>query len=284
MLLATVAFACMHAAVRHVSADIHPFEVAFFRNLMGFLVIAPLFLRYGFTPLRTGRFGTHVIRALINVVAMLMFFAGLATTPLAQVQALGFTAPLFATLLAIAFLGERVGARRWTALAVGFFGALIILRPGYQSINLGPLLVVGSAAIWAVALIIIKQLSRTDSSVTITAYMTLLMTPLSLVPALWVWQTPDLHQFLWLTVIGVLGTLAQLLMTQSLRLADASVVLPLDFTKLLWGTAIGYLAFNEIPDIWTWVGGAIIFTGVTYITVREGRIRSQKAKARKTTG
>lgn len=276
MVASTIAFASMHAGVRYVSIELHlhPFEIAFFRNFFGLLVLTPWFVRQGLAPLYTQRFGLHMSRALINVVAMLLFFMGLALTPLAQVQALGFTAPLFATLLAIIFLGEKVFAWRWSALIVGFIGALIIIRPGIKTIDVGSLLVLSSAAIWACAIIIIKMLSRTDSAVTITAYMVLLMTPLSLVPALFFWQWPNGEQLVWLVFVGVSGTLAQMGMAQSFRMAEATAVLPLDFMKLIWGALIGYMLFKEVPDAGIWIGGITIFAAATFIAYRESQVKA----------
>jgi drug/metabolite transporter (DMT)-like permease len=275
MLLMAAAAACyaiLHGSVRYISSDIHPFEISFFRNLFGLFVLMPWFVVHGLQPLRTRRLGLHLLRAGSNVVAMLMFFMALSMTPLALVQALGFTAPLFTTVLAIFILGERVRLRRWTALIAGFIGAVIIVRPGFQPIDTGSLLTLGSAAVWGFTLVIIKVLSRTDSAVTITSYMVLLMSPLSLLPALFYWTWPDPAGWFWLVVCGVSGTAAQLLMAQSFRVAEATVVLPFDFTKIVWGALIGYLVFGEVVDIWTWIGAAVIFSGVTYITYRERKL------------
>ena len=269
MAAAAPCFAVLHGSVRYVSSEIHPFEITFFRNLFGLIVLVPWFVIHGLKPLRTRRFGLHLLRASSNVIAMMMFFMALSMTPLALVQALGSTAPLFATVLAILFLGERVRLRRWIALMGGFIGALIIIRPGLQPIDTGSLLTIGSAAIWGFTLITIKLLSRTDSAVTITTYMVLLMSPLSLVPALFYWSWPSPEAWMWLVICGVSGTIAQLLMAQSFRVAEATVVLPFDFTKIVWGALIGYLAFGEVVDVWMWVGAAGIFSGVTYITYRE---------------
>ena len=269
MAAAAACYAILHGSVRYVSSELHPFEITFFRNLFGFIVLMPWFVMHGLEPLRTRRIGLHMLRATSNVVAMLMFFMALSMTPLAQVQALGFTAPLFTTVLAIFILGERVRLRRWTALIAGFIGALIIVRPGVEPIDMGSVLTVASAAIWGFTLITIKLLSRTDSAVTITAYMVLLMSPLSLLPALFYWTWPSPEMWMWLVVCGVSGTIAQLLMAQSFRVAEATVVLPFDFTKIVWGALIGYLAFGEVVDIWTWIGAGVIFSGVTYITYRE---------------
>jgi drug/metabolite transporter (DMT)-like permease len=273
MIGSTICFAGMHGGVRYLATQqhLHPFEIAFFRNFFGLLALAPWFLQQGLAPLRTQRLGLHGARALINVVAMLMFFMGLGLTPIAQVQALGFTAPLFASLLAIFFLREKSYLWRWSALIVGFIGALIIIRPGIKSVDLGSLLVLSSAAIWSCAIIIIKTLSRTDSSVTITAYMVLLMTPLSFVAAVFFWQWPNGEQLVWLAFVGISGTLAQLGMAQALRVADATSVLPLDFLKLIWGALIGYMAFAEVPDAGVWIGGVTVFAAATYTAYRESQ-------------
>lgn len=277
MAAAAACYAILHGSVRYVSSQLHPFEITFFRNLFGLIVLLPWFVMRGLEPLRTRRIGLHLLRATSNVVAMLMFFMALSMTPLAQVQALGFTAPLFTTVLAIFILGERVRLRRWAALIAGFIGALIIVRPGLQPIDTGSLLTVASAAIWGITLITIKLLSRTDSAVTITAYMVLLMSPLSLLPALFYWTWPSPEMWMWLVVCGVSGTIAQLLMAQSFRVADATVVLPFDFTKIVWGALIGYLVFGEVVDIWTWIGAGVIFSGVTYITYRERNLAASQS-------
>jgi drug/metabolite transporter (DMT)-like permease len=275
MLVSTIFFASMHACVRFVSAEIHPFEVTFFRNLFGFVTLIPWFVIQGLEPLRTRRFGLHFARAGTNVVAMLMFFMALSMTPMVQVQALAFTAPLFTTVLAALILKEDVRIRRWMAALVGFIGALIIIRPGIQPIDTGALLTVVSAAVWAFTMIIIKQLSRTDSAFTITAYMVILMTPMSLVAAVPVWDWPNLEQLGWLAACGITGTAAQFLMAQAFRSADASVVLPLDFMKVVWGALIAWLWFGEVVGLWTWIGAVIIFAGASYIAFRErGDIQS----------
>jgi len=210
------------------------------------------------------------------VVAMLTFFYALSITPLSQVTALGFTAPIFATLLAALVLGEVVRLRRWSAIFIGFFGTLIILRPGFEAITLGQMLTLTSAITWSCALLIIKTLSRTDSSVTIITYMVLLMIPLSFVPAVFVWQWPSLDDLFWLLLIGLLGGAAQYGMTEALRLADTAVVMPIDFCKMLWVTVIAYLAFGEIPDLFTWIGGGVVFASTLYIAWRERALNKSR--------
>ena len=136
-------------------------------------------------------------------------------------------------------------------------------------ISTGHFLVIFSAVIWGACLVIIKSIGRTESSVTITTYMSLFMAPLSLVPALLVWQWPSGEQLLWLVGIGVLGGVGQLAITESLRSADTHVVMPVDFTKLIWVAIIGYLAFGEVPGIYVWLGGSMIFSATAFIAYRE---------------
>lgn len=269
MLASTVFFAVMHGCVRYISAEVHPFEIAFFRNLFGLLVLAPWFVVQGLEPLRTSRIGLHFARAGSNLIAMLMFFMALSLSPMVQVQSLAFTAPLFTTVLAAIILKETVRLRRWMAALVGFIGAMIIIRPGFQPVDSGALLTLGSAMVWAFSMIIIKQLSRTDSAITITAYMVVLMTPLSLAVAVFFWTWPTAVQLVWLAACGVTGTIAQLLMAQAFRVADTSVVLPLDFMKVIWGAIIAWIWFSETVDLWTWIGAIVIFCGATYIALRE---------------
>ncbi len=276
MCISTVFFSVMHVLVRYAAKEVPPFQIAFLRNTFGVVVFLPLLVSGGFGFLRTGRLGMHALRGLLNVVAMLMFFTSLSLTPVARVTALAFTAPLFTALLSVLFLGERFRARRWTALALGFAGMLIILRPGMIPADLGSLLVVGSASLWAVTMIVIKVLSRTESSFAITAYMNLFLALFSLGPALWVWVMPPPEMWVWLVAIGVIGTIAQLALSQALKETEPTAVLPFDFLKLIWTAILGFWVFGEVPDVLTWVGAAVVFGSGFYIAWREHEERRRR--------
>lgn len=284
MMLGTLMFAGMHAAIRHATQHLPPVEVAFFRNLFGLFVVAPLLVRYGPRLFHTQKLNLHILRAVLNVVSMLLFFVGLSMTPLARATALSFTAPLFTALLSALFLGEVFRWRRWTAIFAGFFGALVILRPGLQALDTGSILVLASSLLWSFALIDIKVLGRTESTMTITAYVTVLLIPMSFVPALIVWQMPALDMWVWLIFIGVIGTLGQLVVTEAVKLADMTVLMPFDFLKLVWAAFLGIIFFYEVPDLLTWVGAAIVFGSSFYIAWREAKLRKAKriAEAKKT--
>ena len=277
MVLATLLFAAMHAAIRYVTQRMSGIEVAFFRNLFGLIVIAPVLARYGPRLFYTEKLKLHVFRACLNAFSMLAFFVGLSMTPIARATAISFTAPLFAALFSALFLGEVFRWRRWTAIFLGFFGALVILRPGLQAFDIGALLVLVSSLLWAMALIDIKVLGRTESTLTITVYVTVLLIPMTLAPAVLVWETPGLDMWGWLIFIGVIGTLGQLVVTEAVKLADMTVLMPFDFLKLVWAAFLGMIFFAEVPDALTWVGAAIVFASSFYIVWREAKLRRQKA-------
>lgn len=269
MCVSTVAFSVMHGLVRFVSDVLPPFQIAFFRNLFGLMFLMPLLLRSRFKLLRTNRIGLHALRGVINIGAMLMFFTALSISPLAKVTALSFTAPIFMAVLAVIVLGERFRIYRWLAILLGFIGMLIILRPGFVAIDTGALLVTGAAALWAVAMILIKILSRTDSSLTIVAYMGIFLGAFSILPALWVWQPFGLQTLGWMALIGLFGTIAQMSLSQALKETDPTALMPFDFLKLIWTALIGAWFFAEIPDVYTLIGATVIFASGLFIAFRE---------------
>ena len=283
MLFYAVLISMMHTSIRHVSDDMHPFEIAFFRCIFGLIPIIPFFIRQGWHPLRTKRFPLLLTRGVINIYCMLAFFFSVSIVPLAEVTALSFSAPIFAVILAVFIFKEKVGIRRWSAIFIGFIGTLIILRPGFQDFSIGQFLVLSSAFAWAICMIIIKQLGKTESSVTITAYMSIVMAPLSLIAALFVWTWPSWEQLGWLAFIGILGGLGQLAMAESLRSAPTHVVSPIDFTRLIFIALMGYVFFDQIPDVFVWAGGSLIIGATVFITYREHKLReSRKLSASET--
>ncbi|MDP6602847.1 MAG: DMT family transporter [Rhodospirillales bacterium] len=272
MLISAFTVAIFNGIVRHLSADVHPFEIAFVHSAFGVLYLTPVYFRSGLAPLKTQRLPMHALRAALNVTASLFMIMALSISPLAEVAALSFSAPLFATVLAVALLGERMRARRLGALLVGFAGTWLVFRPGLEAVEPGSLLVLGFAVAWGGAMITVKALARTESSLTQILILGLLNTPMAAVAAIPVWQTPSLGQLAWLAGLGAVGVVRQLSMSQAFREADATAILPLDFTKLIWVAIIGYAAFAEVPTVWTWAGGFVIFAAGTYITFREGQL------------
>ena len=269
MVISTLCFSCMHALISFLSTELHPFQIAFCRNVFGLLIFMPVVMRSGVGFLRTERLSLHFLRSVMNVAAMLTFFTALSMTPIARVTALGFTAPLFMALLSVLILKERMDATRLLATVVGFLGTAIVLRIDQVSLDLGAVLVITSAAIWAMTMIVIKTLGKTESSLTITGYMVILLSLLSLGPAVAVWRWPEPLTWALLIAIGVLGTYAQLLLAESLKQADATAVMPFDFLKLVWASLLGYVLFAQAPGLSTWIGGAIIFAAGIFVAYRE---------------
>jgi drug/metabolite transporter (DMT)-like permease len=259
----------MNAMIRGLSSDIHPFEMVFFRTVFGVLVFAPLFVRHGLKPLRTQRPGLQLLRGALHIVFMFSLFTAITMIPLAKVSALNFTAPLMGTVLAILFLGESVRARRVGALAVGFLGTLVILRPGVIAVETGAILVLVAASAFAASIVVIKIMSRTETTVSMTLYQSLFSLPIVTIAMVPFWTTPSVGQLAMLVLLGPLGTIAHMSFAHAFKQADVSAVTPVEFTKLIFASTLGYVFFAEVPEIWTWVGGIMIFSAVAYLAIRE---------------
>ena len=277
MLVACVAFAVMWMVIRVTSRSIHPFEIVFFRNAFGLVVLTPMLLRHP-ALLDTGRIVPNLRRATSGLVATLATFYAVANAPLATALAINYTAPLFATIGAIAFLGERIHFRRAAALAVGFVGMLVVVRPGALPLTPG----IGAAFVSAVATafsyLAIRALVGKDDPRAVAAWSFILMTPPSLVVALFVWTWPSPQAWGLLVGIGLLAAIGQLALSQAFALAEASAVLPYDFVRFGLITAGGIVLFNERYDVFTLGGGAIILAATIYLAVREAAVaRARKA-------
>lgn len=269
---ATLVMILQHSLVKALAAEMSILEIVFFRTATAVLFFLPWMLRSGLAIFGTERIGLHILRATFQTFSAFGFFLGFAIVPLATVTALHFTTPIFVVLIGIFILGERVSVRRWSAILAGFVGTMLILRPGFSTVGYGELLVLGSAVAWACAIIVIKVLSRTDTSVTITAYMYVLMTPATLIAASFDWTWPTLEQYGWLVAIGLTGALGHVLMAEALKRGDTHVVTPFDFFRLIWATLIGILLFGESVDNLVWIGGTIVIASVSYIAWRERQI------------
>lgn len=260
-----------HVIARDLSQVFHPMQVAFFRPVVPLIILAPILMRQGPGWWRTTRPGLQFVRGMVGGISMLTWFYALALIPVGDATALSFTVVIFTSIGAVIVLGERMGTRRWTAIAIGVIGTLIILRPGADGLNTGALVALVSSVFWAAALLSVKVLSRTDSSITIVFYSSIYFTILAGLPAAYYWRQPDLYELGLLISVGLLATIAQLAMTGALKIAETTAVMPMDFTRLLWAAALGYVWFGEFPDHWTWIGGAIVFASTVYITYRENR-------------
>ena len=273
MVISAVSFAAAHAGVRELSDEIHPFATAFYRNIFGILLLLPWLVRDNFGALKTDCLKLHILRGGLNSGFMLGFFFALGLIPIAEATALNFTAPLFVTLLAVIILKERVGWRRWLALFIGFASTLVILQPGVQVISIGAFLVLFASLAWAGSTITLKKLSKSESSLTSTVYLVIILTPVTFVASFPYLYLPNIEQTIWLVEVAATSTIAQYFLSESLKQADANVVVPFDFSRLIWAAVFGFILFGEIPTVWVWLGGTLIFASAVYITHRENRIK-----------
>ena len=277
MIISGLFFVLMHSAVKYLSKEVHIFEIAFFRCALVIFVLAPIIFQQGKKIFKTKQPKVQFLRITTNSVAMLCFFYGISTTPLAQLTTLGFTVPIFATILAVIFMKEKIRLRRTTALIVGFIGTIIVMRPDI-SIELGALLIIFSSFLWSICLIFIKKLTQTDSAVTISLYFGIGMIPATFALAFPVLEMIDLRQFIILIFIAITGTLAQTIMNSALEKGELALLLPFDFLRLIWSVLIGYALFSEEPTITLWLGGFLIIGSTSYIAWREATLKKVDEK------
>ena len=279
MLASTVLFALMAVAIRLASETLHTFEVAFFRNFFGLMAALPLLVRHGPALLRTEQLPRYLVRCAIGIASMLCGFWAIGHLPLSQAVALSYSTPIFVTIAAVLFLGEQVRARRWAAVAVGFLGVLVIVRPGTDGFTAGSLVALAAAVLSGIVSIQIKLLSRTEPADRIVLWTTLLWVPMSLLPALAVWEWPQGITWLWVIAAGVLGTGGHMLWTRALKLGDVSALTPISFMQLPIVAVAGWLLFAEALDAWTAVGAGVIFLANAYIAHREAQLARKAATA-----
>lgn len=272
MIISGLFFVIMHSAVKYLSKEVHIFEIAFFRCALVVFVLAPLIFQQGKSIFITKQPKIQFLRISTNSVAMLCFFYGITSTPLAQLTTLGFTVPIFATILAVIFMGEKIRIRRTSALIIGFIGTIIVMRPDI-SIELGAMLIIFSSFLWSVCLIFIKKLTQTDSAITISLYFGIGMIPATFAMAFPVLEMIDMRQFIILVFIAITGTLAQTIMNSALKKGDLALLLPFDFLRLIWSVLIGYALFAEEPQITLWIGGILIIGSTSYIAWREAKLK-----------
>ncbi len=274
MVISGLFFVLMHSAVKYLSKEVHIFEIAFFRCALVIFVLAPIIIQQGKRVFITEQPKIQFLRITTNSVAMLCFFYGISSTPLAQLTTLGFTVPIFTTVLAVVFMKEKIRLRRTSALIIGFIGTLIVMRPDI-SIELGAVLIIFSSFLWSVCLIYIKKLTETDSAITISLYFGIGMIPATFVMAFPVFEMIDLRQFIILIFIAITGTLAQTIMNLAFEKGELALLLPFDFLRLIWSVLIGYALFAEEPEITLWIGGGLIIGSTTYIAWRESKINKK---------
>ena len=277
-LVASVSGVTMNVLLKISLADINVFTAGFLRFLFGFLLILPFIFYNQFQNYKTPNLKIHLTRGFLNIPMMLLGFSALQYIPLEQIKAISFITPIIVVILSVIFLKEKIYLIRIGALVIGLVGVFVILRPGIVSINIGAYMVLCSCSIWSVVVIITKFAARVDSAFTILSYQYTIVTILSLPIALYFWQTPSSQTIIYLIFAGIAGTIVHLCINTAYKLTELSVLQPVNFSRLLIASLFGFIIFDEVPDIWTIIGGLIIFSSILIITYRETYLKKDIAK------
>lgn len=261
-------------------AGMHPAQTVFLRLLFALILILPFALHARLTFGKTQQLKTHMLRSAVGICAMWLWFISISLVPITDQTALSFLAPIFTTLGAMFFLKEIVRIRRWLAIIIGLFGAVVIVRPGFAELSAGHLSAVGSAMMMGMSMLLIKYLTAKDSPLMIVFYSHVFMTVLAFVPAMLVWSHFPPELYLYLTGFAPFAFFGHFALAKAYSLADASFIAALDYARLPFAALIGWLMFAEFSDIWTWIGASIIFASAFYIVRREMQLaRSRGADA-----
>lgn len=275
---AGLVFQGLNVTVKQLTLELPPLFVAWSRWLAGMLIIAPFVLRGGFAGARTQDLKLHGLRAIFHTTGYGIWYSAVALIPLATTAALSFTGPIFVTLGAALFLGEKVRAQRWLAVAAGFVGMLVILRPGVGTMDAGALLMLASVPLIAGSNLVAKVVAGRDSAMLVVFWQSLLGALCFAPFGLWLWQTPTLVQLGLILFAGLTGTIAYFFMTQAFRLVDISAIQPLTFLGIVWASILDITVFGKTADGWTFLGAGIVVAATTFIAHRESVLRGRKAK------
>lgn len=270
MLGSALLFTVMSSLVKILGTRLDSFEVAFFRSLTGLLFILPLILRLGRSGVHTRRPWLHLLRGAFGSMGMMLGFYAFVHLPLATASALSFSRTLFLVPLAVLFVGETVGTRRIVATVAGFIGVLIILRPS-MAIEPAAIVAVMSAIVIAGAVTCVKILSREDSPMTLLFTSSLIGLVVTAIPAALNWVMPTFEEFVGLLIMGAFGIAAQTCFIRAYAIGEVSALAPIDYTRLLLATLAGFVLFGSVPDVWVFLGAAVIVASTLYITLREAR-------------
>jgi drug/metabolite transporter (DMT)-like permease len=268
-----VVFSQLNALMRVLALELHPFQAQFLRYLFGMLVMLPLIVRSGPRSYLPQRIGPQFTRGAVHTLGLCLWFTALPRIPLADMTAIGFTAPIFIMLGAWFFFREPMRWERWLAAAIGLGGVVIVLAPKLSgSGGIYNLVMLASAPVFAASFLLTKSLTRHETTGVIVVWQAVSVTLFSLPLALWVWQAPSVLQWCGFAVCGLLGSTGHYCLTRSFRAADISATQSARFLDLVWATAMGWLLFADVPTQSTLIGGAVICAATLWIARRESRL------------
>ena len=262
-------FVAVAVLVRHLGSDLPAVEAAFIRYVFGLLILIPVFLRMQWRRVRGANLKFYALRGVAHGAAVMLWFFAMARIPISEVTAIGYTTPIFTVVGAVLIFGERIHMRRIIAIIIGFVGILIILRPGFATIEIGSLAQLVAAPCFAISFLFAKKLTNTENSGDTLVMLSIFCT-LALMPgAIYVWRPPSVVDLGWLALIAFFATAGHYAITNSIANAPLTVTQPFSFLQLIWAIIFGYLIFDEVPDLWVCIGAAIIVATISYMSHRE---------------
>jgi drug/metabolite transporter (DMT)-like permease len=262
--------------IRLLSEQIESVQTAFFRAFFSVLMLLPLMASGQVRPWHSKRIVGHFWRTTMGTVSMVLGFYALSMLPLADATALGFSQPLFSVCVAALILREKVRWRRWSATVVGFIGVLVMVRPGAGSLQPGALVALANALTVSLSILLVRRLSDSESPLMILTQFAIWSTLLLAVPAIWVWRWPSAWG--WVLAVGVSAsaTIGQYFWVQAFKAGEMSAVAPFEYLRLPFAVFMGWLIFGQMPEIWTYVGAAIVIASALYIAQREAQLARER--------
>ncbi|MEM9795602.1 MAG: DMT family transporter [Pseudomonadota bacterium] len=273
MIATGVCFITVTAIVKHAAQDLPAAEAAFLRYVLGLVFLIPMARSLLAVRMPASELGHFALRGLVHAFAVILWFYAMTRIPLAEVTAMNYLSPVYVTLGAALFLGERLALRRLIAVLVALIGAVIILRPGFRALDPGHIAMVFTAMLMGASYLLAKPLSLRHSAPMVVAMLSIMVT-IGLAPfAIAVWVTPTLADLGWMFLVAFFATAGHYTMTRAFAAAPMAVTQPVTFLQLVWAVLLGWIAFSEPPDGWVILGGAIIMAAVSFIAWREARLR-----------
>lgn len=271
LMFAAAGFGSMVALIKLTGENLHVTQILLVRQIVMSVIVAPTVLSGFPGSLKSNHVGLQMLRVVLALIAMGFGFTAVIHMPLADVTAIGFAKSFFVTICAIIFLKETIGIRRWSAVAIGFAGVLIVLRPGLEGFTIyGVYALIGAAGAGSV-MVLIRILTRTESPTTILTYQAFGVGLAVAIPGIWFWQWPTPLEWALLIAMGVISYVAQMLNIIAYKYGEASVMASLDYVRLIYSVLFGYLLFDALPDVWTWLGAMVIIGASIYTIHREAQ-------------
>ena len=269
--LSTLFEIMMFTVLRIVQSDINVYTTSFFRFFFSLIILIPYIFCTKFYFIKTNNIKKHLVRSSLNLPAMYLTFGALTMIPLEKINAIHFLNPLFVSIFAVIFFKEKIYIYRVISLILGFVGIIVVIRPGLIPLEIGSFMVLGSTVLWALCIIITKDITKEESAINILIFQCIFMSLFTFIIAYFNWDLPSSDQLMLLFLSALFGNVFHLMINHSFKIADLTLTAPFRYSVLIWGSLFGFLFFNEIPDFFTWIGGTINFLSILILTYYESK-------------